>query len=322
MIFYENPQFIAKNAYLWNTIRCKDKKPQAMNTDERHDLRPAFGHSAETAPASRPADRGGRSRFPSPGDLAVMVLLTLGAQFAVGIALQVAKAAGAPLTIGGKTLFLSYFISMSLSIFAVLVYRSRRGGKGRWARFSFALSDIRLAAFGLVALTALSVVLEPLLALLPEPPVPADASLWGIATTVVLAPLFEETLCRGIVLKSALARHGVMWGWLLSALFFGLIHLYPAAVIYASAAGLVLGYAALRGGSLTAPVLLHAAHNATSLFLLLRYDNNATLRGLLHNDALYAAAWTAMLAVTVFCGRKIVLWIRGNRFPLEKGIEE
>lgn len=104
---------------------------------------------------------------------------------------------------------------------------------------------------------------------------------WGVPAVVLLfltvaglAPLFEEVLFRGALLGWLQTRlAGRSWGpaaaLVLSGLAFGAIHLQPAALPTLGTLGIVLGWAALRTGSLWASVLVHALWNG-SVFALTR----------------------------------------------------
>lgn len=84
---------------------------------------------------------------------------------------------------------------------------------------------------------------------------------------VVVAPLVEEALFRGVILpglaEDQLARvpHAIVG----SALLFAVMHLRADAVAYAFVAGLVLGAVRVWTGSLLPCVALHAANNAVPL---------------------------------------------------------
>ena len=80
-------------------------------------------------------------------------------------------------------------------------------------------------------------------------------------TAMVLAPLFEETLFRGVLLP-VLARH---WGppiaVLMSALVFGLAHLSLGELVPLLVLGVGLGWLRLRTGRLAPCVLMHGLWN-------------------------------------------------------------
>lgn len=95
------------------------------------------------------------------------------------------------------------------------------------------------------------------------PTVSSSIGLFFIAN-VLLAPLVEETLYRGIALPLLIDCLGVRWAVVLSCLFFGLLH-WPGGLWYMLLTGVVGGgaFAGLhcwRGGVL-APLAAHVALN-------------------------------------------------------------
>lgn len=84
---------------------------------------------------------------------------------------------------------------------------------------------------------------------------------------VVVAPLTEEWVFRGWLLPSLARKRGAAVSVVVTAFCFGLVHLDPSAVIYASFAGLVLGWLRLVTGSLRASLVVHAVSNAVPVLL-------------------------------------------------------
>ncbi|MDB4990067.1 MAG: Abortive infection protein [Myxococcaceae bacterium] len=92
----------------------------------------------------------------------------------------------------------------------------------------------------------------------------------GILVVVCLAalvPLIEELLFRGLFLFGLERRYGPGFALLLSACFFGVVHLGAVPAVYATVAGLVLGALALHTRSIWPGVALHAAINAVPIVL-------------------------------------------------------
>jgi membrane protease YdiL (CAAX protease family) len=95
-----------------------------------------------------------------------------------------------------------------------------------------------------------------------------------VFAAVVLAPLTEETVFRGILLQALRARLATPAAVVLQAVAFGLVHLgaYGArnvSVFLGTAAiGVVLGVIAVRDGRLGAAMMTHAIFNAASLALV------------------------------------------------------
>ena len=89
-----------------------------------------------------------------------------------------------------------------------------------------------------------------------------DAPLWITLISVsVFAPLFEEWLCRGVVLRGLLAKHSPLTAITVSAAFFAIIHFNPWQAIPAFILGLLFGYVYYRTGSLKLTMLMHCANN-------------------------------------------------------------
>jgi len=84
----------------------------------------------------------------------------------------------------------------------------------------------------------------------------------------LVIPLFEELFYRGIILTSLLRTGSAPLAIVVSAAFFGIVHLpVPHSVPALMILGLALGYAYYRTRSLWAPVAMHAAFNVYNLAL-------------------------------------------------------
>ncbi len=88
-------------------------------------------------------------------------------------------------------------------------------------------------------------------------------------TAVLLAPLFEETLFRGVLLPVLGQRVGAGPAVLLSALIFAAAHLSLNELAPLMVLGLGLGWLRLRGGRLGSCVLVHALWNGFTFANLL-----------------------------------------------------
>lgn len=96
----------------------------------------------------------------------------------------------------------------------------------------------------------------------------APEALAALAYGVVVAPLVEEFLFRGLLLKPLAERVGAPLAIGATALLFGLLHLTdPAAVLPLIIFGVILALLRLRSGSLGPPVLLHAGNNLLAFVL-------------------------------------------------------
>lgn len=92
--------------------------------------------------------------------------------------------------------------------------------------------------------------------------------LWSSFLTVaIMAPIFEEWLCRGMVLRGLLTKIRPGWAIVLSALFFALIHGNPWQALNAFLIGVMMGYVYYKTGSLKLTMLIHFLNNGTAVIL-------------------------------------------------------
>ena len=96
--------------------------------------------------------------------------------------------------------------------------------------------------------------------------VKAEISLWGsILSLVVVAPLTEELLVRGLILRGFLSHYSARKAILASAIFFGVIHLNPWQFIGATALGILFAWWFIETGSMLPCLFGHALANALPL---------------------------------------------------------
>jgi len=94
--------------------------------------------------------------------------------------------------------------------------------------------------------------------------------LWSsFLVTAIFAPIFEEWLCRGMVLRGLLAGGKMKPGWaiVVSALFFALIHMNPWQALNAFILGLLMGYIYYRTGNLWLTMFIHFINNGSAVIL-------------------------------------------------------
>jgi membrane protease YdiL (CAAX protease family) len=83
---------------------------------------------------------------------------------------------------------------------------------------------------------------------------------------VVLAPVLEEGLFRGLILRGLALRKGPRAATVWTAAFFAFFHFYnPWQILPTFFLGLLLGWVVLTTGSLWASIVLHSAFNGLSL---------------------------------------------------------
>lgn len=94
----------------------------------------------------------------------------------------------------------------------------------------------------------------------------------GAFTISVLAPLLEEVMFRGAIQGYMMRRMRSPWAAIIAAaLVFGIFHMNPIQVVYATLLGVVFGWIYYRTGSLMSVIVGHVLNNtiATIMMLLL-----------------------------------------------------
>ena len=98
---------------------------------------------------------------------------------------------------------------------------------------------------------------------------------WGYLVIGLLAPLSEEIVLRGAILKELLKSEKLStWTAIaLSALFFALVHMNPAQMPHAFLIGLLLGWMYYRTGSILPGVAYHWANNSVAYVMYALYPD-------------------------------------------------
>ena len=136
------------------------------------------------------------------------------------------------------------------------------------------LGAFAVFAIAAVALVSISVISEPTTSFLPMPDyfkaifetAFVNTALWdAILSTCILAPILEELLCRGIMMRGMLRTtkpwKAIFW----SAFIFAFIHLNPWQAIPAFIIGLFFGWVYYRTRCLWLTIFLHCLNNSISV---------------------------------------------------------
>ncbi len=138
------------------------------------------------------------------------------------------------------------------------------------------LGALKCALLAIIATISLGFWTDGIVELLPEMPASLKAALeqltqgnfWlNLLSVSIFAPLFEEWLCRGMVLRGLLQKVKLkpVWAIVISAAFFALIHMNPWQAIPAFLMGCVFGIAYYRTGSLKLTMFMHFVNNTFAL---------------------------------------------------------
>lgn len=170
------------------------------------------------------------------------------------------------------------------------------------------------------AVWALSIVTEPLVSWIPMPDLikeafeaafdaskPADL----IISTAILAPVCEELLCRGNMMRGIMVQKGAVKATLWSAFIFALIHFNPWQAIPAFILGCFFGWIYYKTHSIWACIFMHFVNNATSAVMTLAFpeigmdDTFASLMGKGAYAALFFSALAILCAIIYLLYKKL-----------------
>ena len=137
-----------------------------------------------------------------------------------------------------------------------------------------ALGGFRMAVIVSIATVATAFMADSLNGIMPEAPEwfekameqIMDAPVWITLISVsVFAPLFEEWLCRGLVLRGLLQRTNPVSAIMISAVFFAVLHMNPWQALPAFILGVLFGFVYYKTGSLKLTMLMHCVNNTMAV---------------------------------------------------------
>ena len=180
-----------------------------------------------------------------------------------------------------------------------------------------------LAAAGTIAMSFWADALTSLLP--PMPPSLAEAfasltngNLWvDLLCVSIFAPLCEEWLCRGMVLRGLLShKMNPALAIVISAFFFAFIHLNPWQAIPAFLMGCLFGYVYYRTGSLKLTMLMHCVNNtfAVAVSRIPSWEDVDSW-----SQVIPAAPYAILLAAGVLLTALVVLAFRKVRLEHPQG---
>ena len=86
-------------------------------------------------------------------------------------------------------------------------------------------------------------------------------------SVVILAPIFEEVLFRGIILRRLSRAYSITATVVIQAVLFGILHFNMLQFLYATVLGLFLGFIVIWTDSLYAGIIIHMIFNGSSFII-------------------------------------------------------
>lgn len=250
--------------------------------------------------------------------LGIILFFILGAVIAqiVGVGL---------LSLFGRGFFDKFgqMITYPLMFVPPMLYNYSASRKGKFFSRGYDLDNNHFEPLGftacaiLVVLATISLawITDPISSLLPPMPfwlqealtTVTGGPLWITLLCVsVMAPFFEEWLCRGTILGGLLCKMKPVWAIVLSALFFALIHMNPWQGIPAFLLGCLFGWVYYKTGSLKLTMIMHCANNTLSVLVgYFAGSEVETFRQLFPRAMLYTIVFASFALLLVLCVRSL-----------------
>ena len=173
-------------------------------------------------------------------------------------------------------------ISYPLMFIPALLYASAQSRRNEFFETGYALDSsnfgqlggFRMAVIVSIATIATAFMADSLNGIMPETPEwfedamaqIMDAPVWITLISVsVFAPLFEEWLCRGLILRGLLQKTSPAVAIAVSAAFFAVLHMNPWQALPAFLLGVLFGYVYYKTGSLKLTMLMHCVNNTMAV---------------------------------------------------------
>lgn len=173
-------------------------------------------------------------------------------------------------------------ISYPVMFIPPMLYASANSRRNEFFETGYALDSSNFGSLGVfrmavivsIATMATAFMADSINTLLPSPPewfeqtmeMLLEGPVWITLLSVsVFAPVFEEFLCRGLVLRGLLQKSGPAMAITVSALFFAILHMNPWQALPAFILGLLFGYVYYKTGSLKLTMLMHCVNNTIAV---------------------------------------------------------
>lgn len=276
--------------------------------------------------------------MPSVGGMLVLLLfIALGAVIGNVLVAALMLSLGDAFSMEYATLLSYPVMFFPAMIYAIVASRAKRNFTDGISLDAVHFSPSRLLFLAIIAMVltiSASFLSEPLSLILPQMPPSLKELMEGMTSgtfwvnfvcVCVFAPFFEEWLCRGMILRG-LVGNGVkpVWAIVISAVFFGLIHLNPWQALPAFVLGCAFGYVYYRTASLKLCMLMHFTNNFMAL-VLSRVDSLQDMESF--SDlipmpwyALLLAASAVIVVLSLLIFNKIKIGDKGHNFDTVKAL--
>ena len=130
---------------------------------------------------------------------------------------------------------------------------------------------------------------------------------WGVLAIAIGAPLGEEIMFRWGIMGHMLRRNvSAPLAIVVSSVLFGLLHMNPAQVFFATAMGIMLGILYWRSGNLLWPFLLHFFNNSWACLQVWYMGDKIRDYSMVEAVGGTTMAWVMIVVLLLIC--IVILW--------------
>lgn len=247
--------------------------------------------------------------------IAFNILMTLGVGMALGLVSSIFEPVDLP-----KNQVSDITTSVGIAIASALtIYYGYRKGYMRRSDFSYNLSGIQ-ASYTFILFLLLFILIGLFDEYVPLP----DFFEWmninmtspaTIIAGVIVAPIAEEIIFRGMITKLLLEEYRPTKAILISALIFGIIHFNPAQIPVAIVLGVLFGWLYYKTGSIIPGIILHFINNAVAVVGAIYLGEEWELNN--NMLALLLLAISLVVLPFVFKGMKLA-FVKDEELPQNK----
>ena len=167
------------------------------------------------------------------------------------------------------SMLVGYILSCGI---VFMIINSIRQRKKNVSSFNLSIENKQIIPFIIISSVALLVGFSgPISVLIPIPEsiqksllqLTGQTGVWTFVLMVVVAPILEELIFRGIILDGLLKRYRPSTSILVSSLLFGIAHLNPWQFVTGIIIGVFSSWIYYRTKSLTPSIIIHAVANLT-----------------------------------------------------------
>jgi len=162
----------------------------------------------------------------------------------------------------------------------LFVWIKKRTSEPGEALVHFGTMPVSISFLILLLTISTVITIDPLSNLIPMPEIMEEIfglilqkSVFNLVLLVIIGPIIEEILLRGVILDGFLRRYSPFKSIFWSSLIFGLLHLNPWQFIGALIIGLLMGYIYWKTRSLITCIFIHMVNNGIAYLLSYLYDS-------------------------------------------------